>query len=56
MRRALPRRELIFLSKWYEDYLLHKYGQPKPVDDEPTDDERIGDAPWAADSIAGGKT
>lgn len=56
MSRGLPLREFVFLQKWYEDYMAAKYGTPPPKDDEPTEDEIIGDAPWGAEVITGGKT
>jgi len=48
-------REMVFLEKWYEDYLVAKYGPP-PKDTGPTEEEIIADAPWVAETITGGQT
>lgn len=54
MRRGLPLREYQFLSAWYEDYMLAKYGQPKAA--EQSEEEMVAGAPWGVDVIEGGKT
>ena len=55
MRRGLPRREYVFLSLWYEDYMWKKYGSNVP-DEGPTEEEILADAPWGAETITGGPT
>ena len=56
MRRGLPLREYVFLSKWYEDYMFAKYGSNKPPDDHPTEEEILANEPWGAEVITGGAT
>ena len=55
MRRGLPLRELVFLQKWYEDYMVAKYWMP-PTGDGPTEDEIVANAPWSAETIERGST
>jgi hypothetical protein len=55
MRRGLPHRELVFLEKWYEDYMFAKYGPPRKKDLS-EDEQALAGAPWGAETIVGGST
>lgn len=49
MRRGLPQSELVFLEKFYEDYIRAMYGSPEEPD-TPTDDANPG-PDWDAEEF-----